>query len=259
MSENTTSQIDEAIEKCRIFGSSKNETDETQKQMTFPLHATIQGKHIMIIGEFAESSSNELIENSYYIHDGKVWKYKKKLPSRAKEFPMISIDKELGIVTIPSICDGEITYESVENQRLNLICSRTPVDADFGKDENSAYIASSSAPYVPEILEEDDFLKKLIKTVFLIKNVATTKYRKKLSKAYAFSNLFQGLNSSTKVSTTVWQTWIEILGVDCVIILKDSGTDNEDPIRDYIVYKSRNDSLNVVKKDEIKEFLSENL
>ena len=133
MSENTTSQIDEAIKKCRIFGSSKNETDETQKQMTFPLHATIQGKHIMIIGEFAESSSNELIENSYYIHDGKVWKYKKKLPARAKEFPMISIDKELGIVTIPSICDGEITYESVENQRLNLICSRTPVDADFGK------------------------------------------------------------------------------------------------------------------------------
>lgn len=231
----------------------------SNQNITLPINAYIKGRRIIILGEFTSSEPNELINEAYYIFNGKVWRYEKKLPNSAKEYPMISYDKDKNIMTKPDIDGVEITLESVLNGRLNIICERTAEDADFSKDLNIASVASSSSIYEPVISEEDDFLKRLIKTVFLIKKVPTTKYRKKLSKTYAFSNLFQGLNSSTKISTIVWQTWIEILGIDCIIILKDSGDDKEDPINDYIVYKSRNDSLNVIKKDEISDFVSENL
>ena len=230
-----------------------------KKQIDFPFNSFYRGINLIVLGYFEDTPKEELKEGAVYVYDECMWRYYKSLPENFTVYPAISYDNGGDIVTQRSILDESVSIDTVLKDRLKIICDHTTEDMDFSKDVSIIPAASSTAIYMPEISEKDDFLKKILKTIFRIKKVATTKYRKKLSKAYAFSNLFQGLNSDTKISTTVWQTWIEILGVDCMIIVKDSGTDNEDAIHDYIVYKSRNDTISVVEKDKNNEFLSENL
>ena len=154
--------------------------------------------------------------------------------------------------------NGEcITLDTVFKNKFALLCNATAEDADYAKEIASAPAASSSAIYVPVIKETDDFLKRLIKMVFLIKAVPTTRYRKKITKAYQFSNLFQALNNETKTTTPVWQTWIELLGMDAIIILKDAKVEDDEPcIDNYLVYKSRNDVIDIVEPDKILDHIS---
>ena len=215
------------------------------------------GGEIRVIGDVMDLSKSELLDGNFYVYKGKVYQYRDELPEYKVKYPCITHSDD-EFITLDAIDDAEIDFQKhLERTKLiRNVSEHTDEDANFMQGMDTA---PSTSIYVPNIGEKDDFLKKLIKTVFLIKRVATTKYRKKMSKTYAFSNLFQGLNSDTKVSTTVWQTWIEMLGIDCLIILKDSGADKDDPINDYIVYKSRNDSITIVDKDEIDKFLSKNL
>ena len=231
------------------------------ENIDFPRTIFMLGKTLTCDGYFEDFEKEELIENNIYIFDECLWMYKKILPSARQNFPIISFNEDNEIVAKPSILKEETieAYDIIVNNRLAKIVEQTTEDMDFNKDLSTIPPASSSAIYMPEIKESDDFLKKLIKTIFRIKKVSTSRYRKRLSKAYAFSNLFQGLNGDTKISTIVWQTWIEILGIDAIIILKDSGGDQADPINDYLVYKSRNDTISQVPKDKINEFLSDNL
>ena len=151
-----------------------------------------------------------------------------------------------------------IPVSEVLENRFAMLCNATTEDMDFQKNVAAAPQASSSAIYTPVIEETDDFLKRLIKMIFLIKKVPTTRYRKKITKTYQFSNLFQALNNATKTSTPVWQTWIELLGMDCIIILKDAKVEPEEPcIDNYLVYKSRNDVIDIVKPEEITDYLSD--
>lgn len=227
-----------------------------KKKLKFPTVTFHKNVRLEIMDNFENVPKEELEIGKGYVYDGCVWRYTDKPLEFATNYPSISFSDRGEIVTQTDANGKILTIETVLTDRLDMVSKQTTEDMDFRKENDVVPHASSTAVYIPEIKETDDFLKKLIKMVFLIKKVATTKYRKKLSKAYAFSNLFQGLNNDTKISTTVWQTWIEILGIDAVIILKDSGSDNEDPINKYIVYKSRNDSTTLVDKDDILTHLS---
>lgn len=232
-------------------------------ELKFPFTTYYTGRPLDVVGNFNDFKKGEHEDGKGYVADNCIWEYTDNVLEEDElgigDYPVIGFNEEGEVVTRLSLMGKTVPLRKAINKRLSVICENTPEDADYSKDVSTIPHASSIGIYVPEILEEDDFLKKLIKTVFLIKQVSTAKYRKKMNKTYAFSNLFQGLNSSTKISTIVWQTWIEILGIDCMIILKDSGTDNEDPIGNYVVYKSRNDTITTVDKDKISEFLSENL
>lgn len=227
-----------------------------KKTLKLPTVTFHQNNRLEIIDYFENVPREKLEIGKGYVYDDCVWKYTDKPLVFAQKYPAISFNERGEIVTQTDANGKILTIETVLTDRLDMIVNQTTEDMDFRKENDVTPHASSTAVYIPEIKESDDFLKKLIKTVFLIKKVATTKYRKKLSKAYAFSNLFQGLNNETKISTTVWQTWIEIIGIDAVIILKDSGSDDEDPIDKYIVYKSRNDSTTIVDKEDIVSYLS---
>lgn len=99
-------------------------------------------------------------------------------------------------------------------------------------------IMRATSTFIPEIKDTDDFLKKLIKTAILEKNVNIHKYKKRMEKTYTLSNLIQALSNSTKISPFVFETWMEILGCDFEIRLIDNGDDRQDPMPHAIKYKS---------------------
>lgn len=229
--------------------------------LKFPIHYYTRNHNVIDIeGYINDFELTELKEGSAYIFEENVYIYKKKLPKVVKEkMPFIYYDKdEASFFAFADINGTLIPVSEVLENRFAMLCNATTEDMDFQKDVAAAPQASSSAIYTPVIEETDDFLKRLIKMIFLIKKVPTTRYRKKITKTYQFSNLFQALNNATKTSTPVWQTWIELLGMDCIIILKDAKVEPEEPcIDNYLVYKSRNDVIDIVKPEEITDYLSD--
>ena len=227
--------------------------------LKFPIdYYTKTHKLIKIMGFFNDFETEELEDEHAYIFNDGVYVYYKKLPKNIGDLPMIYIAKDGEIITLSNVNGDTISITEVVESKFSLLCNATDDDMDFTKNVESAPQASSSAVYVPVINEGDDFLKKLIKSVFLIKQVPTTRYRKKITKAYQFSNIFQALNNVTKTSTTMWQTWMELLGIDYIVILKDAKLEVDEPcIENYLVYRSRNDTISTVQPENIRNYLSD--
>lgn len=128
--------------------------------------------------------------------------------------------------------------ERVGNLDIKAIIDKT-TDGEVEYDpEVLNDIMRATSTFIPEIKDSDDFLKKLIKTAILEKDVNVHKYKKRMEKTYQLSNLIQALSNSTKTSPFVFETWMEILGCEFEIRLKDSGEDKQDPMHHDIVYES---------------------
>jgi hypothetical protein len=231
-----------------------------EREVSFPQYVNRCGNVLTVLGNFL-STPKEILRDGYgYIYNNRVWMYNPKGAriGRYAIFPSIRYDRHDEIETDFSVINkDEISVDEMCNNSLNLILSKTTDDMNFVDSTVITPASSSTSIYVPEIKPEDDFLKKIIKTIFLIKKTSTARYRKKLSKPYAFSNIFQTINGDTKISTVVWQTVIELLGVDCVIIVKDNGGDPESPFGNYICYKSKNDRLDIVEESDIDTYVNE--
>ena len=99
-------------------------------------------------------------------------------------------------------------------------------------------IARATSTFIPEINENDDFLKKLVKQIILEKGVNIHKYKQKLPKSSNLPNLQQALRGSTKMSPRFFITWMELLQCDFTVTIRDSGLDREDPLRKSITFDS---------------------
>jgi len=224
--------------------------------LNFPVWAYFKkGGTLEILGDFEFEGAP--INGKGYIYDGYVYQFDESINPSIGGIPKIYRDKDMNIKLLKGITGETMSVEELKENSMANIVATTKEDDNFIDEHAVAPIASSNSVYTPIIEEGDDFFKRIIKTVFLIKQVSTARYRRLLTTPYAFSNLFQGLNSATKVSVTTWQTWIELLGLDCTIIVKDSGTDKDAPIDGYIVYKSRSDTLEFIKKDNINDSKTE--
>lgn len=102
---------------------------------------------------------------------------------------------------------------------------------------------NAGAIYVPKIQHEDDFLKKLIKTAILVKDVDIHKYRPRFSNAYQLSNLKQALDSKTKVSPYAFIQWMDLMDLDFKVIITDNGKDRDNPLNSPVEYDSKKNQI----------------
>lgn len=133
----------------------------------------------------------------------------------------------------------------------NIIDTTTEGDVEYDPEVLND-IARATSTFIPEIKDTDDFLKKLTKTSILEKDVNVHKYKKQMEKSYQLSNLIQGLSNTTKTSPIVFETWMEILACDFEIIIRDNGTDKQDPLKHVIIYKSSTGEI-IIKEEDSRE------
>ena len=229
------------------------------KNFKFPQHVRSNhtGDLLAVIGEFPSIENgfdpSSVEDEKGYLYRGKVFQYKSDVKTLQGKFPIIRVvNGEIEI--LPDIFGDYISEDSLLQNNLEAIEKVTKDDGIVAGEEITAIISSNQV-YEPTILQEDDFLKKIIKAIFRRKKTATTKYRAKLGTSYSFSNLFQGLNSDTKITTITWERWIDLLGVDACVIVRDNGGDAETPIGKAIIYRSRQDDLHVVDDSELADYI----
>lgn len=119
----------------------------------------------------------------------------------------------------------------------NIIDTTTEGEVEYDPEVLND-MARATSTFIPEIKDTDDFLKKLIKTAILEKNVNVHKYKKQVLKTYILSNLIQILSNTTRTSPFAFEQWMEILSCDFEIIVHDNGTDKQDPLPHDVIYKS---------------------
>ena len=96
-----------------------------------------------------------------------------------------------------------------------------------------------------EISPKDDFLKVIVKTVINTKKVNLKIYADRLHARHSLGNMISSLSGSTKMSTSYFQVWAELLGFDFKLDIFDTGEDTIAPLKNKIYYDSREGEIKV--------------
>lgn len=204
----------------------------------------------------------DLIDNKGYTDSkGYVWIFKEKVPDKSSVFgiiPWFTIEKSKDVYRLHfskrQLKDvsnafrienvGDISYKKIAN---SLRPNEQLYDEDVLNDLNSA-----TSVFRPEIKEEDDFLKRAIKKIILMKEVNIAKYIPKVPKKYILSNWKQGLMNDSKTSALNFVNWMEIMGIKFHLIMEDNGTDT-DPLREVLIYDNYTDKIQTISKEDWEE------
>lgn len=110
-------------------------------------------------------------------------------------------------------------------------------------NEKALYDMNAKAEiFCPEEKATDDFLKKVIKRAIISKKTDSARLKHKMKEKYSLPNLKSALQTETKMSTSYFNVWCELLGIDYLIIAYDNKTDI-DTLRVPVVYDSHKDKI----------------
>lgn len=196
----------------------------------------------------------QLIPNKGYVIGDSVYVYTESLKNNPDvEVPMVYLQKTkdrwdaqlraaktnpmelFSVQNLISMDAASISNSLVEGEKL--------YDEEAINDMNMA-----SSVFVPEINETDDFLKKVIKQTIIDKKIDINRLKSHMTKSYGLSNMKQALVMSTRMSTTNFITWAELLGIDFTVTVTDNGRDTINPLKHPLTYDSYSDKVTEIKE-----------
>ena len=193
---------------------------------------------VNVIGPFNEEEN--LIDNKGYIKDGYVWIYIKKKPLIDKnKYPYIyHVDNGYEFSNPSKETLEGFSEKNIYDLSLMSIVEQTkPTDIMYNEQAIND-LNNAASRYIPIVHEEDDYLKKIVKEAIIRKNVDINRLKSKMQVSYNLLNMKQALEKSTKMSVVYFMLWMEILGLDFEIKIKDNGQDRIDPLKEPLIYSS---------------------
>lgn len=203
------------------------------------------------IGDKKRNLSSLKNNKGYVDDDGYIWIYWDKAPEKSTSIPYFIIEVDADLNPKFKFSDWHtpetrkaFNIDNVGDCSLAYIKEHSTEDDVNHNDDAVLDVYSSTNKYCPQINDSDDFLKKLIKTVIIEKEVNLNKYKNIYgTKKYTLTNMKQALAGTTKMSPTVFLMWAEILGIDFEMNIVDNGSDQGDNFKGMIHYDSVTDSI----------------
>ena len=223
--------------------------------INFPAYLSVPDRIIRVMGYLEDFDTEDLEEGKGYIlWDNFVYIYNPNLsdsPITPAErnclaFNLINDYKEIKLLKFNKF--DEFSAENVYNADLNQIINDTSKDDVYYDAKQLMDIQLSSTIYIPTIEEDDDFLKKIIKTFIIDTRVNVRALKSKGSKEYTVSNLITGLNNKTKMSVTSFLRWCELLGLKFNMDVQSNNLINIIPSDYKVHYESGYDNLTTENK-----------
>lgn len=220
----------------------------------FPAYLSVPDRTIRVMGYLEDFDTEDLEEGKGYIlWDNFVYIYNPDLsdsPTSAdRKYPTFNIinnDSEIKLLKFSDI--SEFSVENIYNADLDQIINDTSKDDVYYDAKQLMDIQLSSTIYIPTIEEDDDFLKKIIKTFIIDTRVNVRALKSKGSKEYTVSNLITGLNNKTKMSVTSFLRWCELLGLKFNMDVQSNNLINIIPSDYRVHYESGYDNLTTENK-----------
>lgn len=145
------------------------------------------------------------------------------------------------------------TANMVDMDLVTIVDNTKPGEQLYDEKEINDMNAAASF-FVPVINENDDFLKKIVKTTIIEKGIDINRLKGKTDEKYMLPNMKAALINNTKMSVIYFCCWMNLLGCEFEItILDDGDTSKSDVLKTPIVYQSYKDGLNKIVNNELVE------
>lgn len=219
--------------------------------MEFPQYLNFKDYVFTILG-YIDDTEN-FIEGKGYIDNltGDIAIYKKSNEDIPKKiiYPLFRINMSEGINTKIMYFPTDISIKKIFNiKSLEDLSPASIIDNSNETDKlyDESIIEdmnSSNGLFVPTINPDDDFLKKIVKSIIISEEIDIKRLQHKFPQKHGLSNLKSVLMNKTKMSTNNFMIWMELLGTDFDIIIKDNGSNELNPLKKDLLYRSDIDKV----------------
>ena len=90
----------------------------------------------------------------------------------------------------------------------------------------------------------------MVKAAIIKKGIDINRLKVKTEQKYVLPNMRSVLDNETKMSTTNFYRWMDLLGVNFNMVISDDGSDSE-TLKNPIIFQSGSDSLGEIINGEI--------
>lgn len=187
----------------------------------------IDGVCVAVAGYAQKHFDEGTLEKDYaYIHDDHCFIYGGKLKDEPKHGYCY---KNSGRMVFIPAADPE--SNSVENIKNITMIKREMSDPSNFKDQTEDIDLTDPKVFAPPIKEEDDPLKRCIKTVLAELQIDMREYCSKFDKDYDMSNLKGSLTKSNPLSMKYFLRWCDILDLTGEIIIHSRSSKSKHAVK----------------------------
>lgn len=222
-----------------------------EKKIKFPQYINTNEKSVSINGFMQKNDKPEdYLEGKGYIRsDDSIWIFCEKAPRKetVNSMPFFWFEDGVKKFSNPSALTKNIyNISSMQDYSVVSVIDNTVLGEKLYNEEEILDINASSNFYVPIINKDDDFLKKVVKTIIIEKGINVRRLKSKTELPYILPNMITALNNKTKMSTTYFACWMELLGCSFDIVIRDNGEDTVNPLNNPHLYDNDKDTMSVV-------------
>lgn len=139
-------------------------------------------------------------------------------------------------------------FEHLAPADLQSIGNEIDPDEELYDAETICNINAATSSYVPEVTKEDDFLKKIVKFLLIITKTDINKFKALKPEKYWLTNFKTALKGTTKMSTTNFRVWSELIGANFAIIAyPDKKAVKNGTKFTPLIYSSENDEVYIME------------
>lgn len=211
----------------------------------FPKYLAFKERTYAIHGYIGEV--DEYIDNKGYVDkDDRIYICSNNKEPMHDDVPILKIDKDGNtekIDVINPMTKEVFVLSNAYDLSMNNIIDNTTGDEVLYNEEALRDMNAATSIFVPQINEDDDSLKKLIKQTIISKQIDINRLKHKMPQKYGLTNMKSALVGKTKMSIQNFNIWCELLGVDFEFIITDNGSDTQNPLFTNIHYVSNTNKI----------------
>lgn len=182
-----------------------------------------------------------LEKNVGYLKDGLVYIYRGDISRKKKFNSGIFTDKKGNVIFAMTDEDkGLFDFKNVSDDTIHSILDQAKKINPKLKKKIMKEINKSSDIYMPELDENDDFLKHLVKLIVREKKVDLKDHKDKFKRAHDASNLKASLEAKTSpdgkrgtLTVNNLLKWMEVLEMDIEVTFRDNPNSEEPCFKEF--------------------------
>ena len=228
--------------------------------LNFPMYVSTSDRTVSVVGFLNKDKKQKkeiyIDQKGYIDDDGTIWIFSGAgKPKCANEYPYFwfNDDEEKEFSDPSDIIRNAFNEENMVDMSLvNIVETTDPNEELFDEDEINDMNAAA-AFFIPPINKDDDYLKKIVKATIIKKGIDINRLKSKTDEKYMIPNMRSALTNNTKMSVKYFSTWMNLLGCEFEIDVRNSAEDVQNPLKHPIAYDSYHDSVGEVVNGEFKE------
>lgn len=227
--------------------------------MQFPQYVNSPERTVCVSGFFERKGKNGVfIDGKGYIdEDGQIWIFSQGGKPRNKDaYPYfwLNEDGSREFSNPPKLIRKIFMEENLKDLSIATIIDTTVPGEQLLDEDAILDINASTSIFKPILNDDDDFLKKIVKNAIIEKGIDTSRLKSKTKEKYFILNMIAALRNKTKMSTNYFNTWVELLGLDFEITIKNRKGETVDLLSFPLVYDSTKDKVLGLDEKSNKKF-----